>query len=207
MKPRFENKKEAFDFFEEQIARAYDKLYTDKKLEFESYLLKTYILEVNMPLGQTLQKFLEDNFSFHDKKEKKKISPSVEVIEEDFFEITYAPLKTVLYVEQTDNRFLFAYTLSSSKLTEPIIGKIVNQNPLIDRLWLWDKFLHRQIKLYKRYFKGFSFDYDFRPLAKKDNEETMSYLKMQLWGGGKELQDFFEIVRNKFPSITTLGRI
>ncbi len=203
---RFNSKKEAFDFFEEQISRAYEKIYEDKKLEYESYLLKSYLLEINISdLKSERRQILKSLFSFY--LQDKTIVPDVHEIEMDFFELIYKDLKISLYVEWISNRFLFLYTLSKSQKVDSLLYKIVQNQPRIDRFWFWHNFLDSQITKYNRYFKGFSFDYDYRPIIGKNEEEIFSYLKMQLWGGGERLRKVYEDLRGVLKKMAILGKV
>jgi len=203
---KFSTKKEVFDFFEEQISRAYHKIYEDKKLEYESYLLKSYLLEINvLDLENDRWQILKNLFSLYLKKEF--IETEVHEIEPDFFELIYQNLNVTLYVEWINPRFLFLYTLSKSQKVDNLLHKIVLNQPRIDQFWFWDEFLNSQITKYNRYFKGFSFDYDYRPIIGKKDEEIFSYLKMQLWGGGKELKEMYEKLRNLLSKIAILGKV
>jgi hypothetical protein len=203
---RFYSKKEAFDFFEEQIARAYHKLYKDKKLEYESYLLKSYLLEINISdLEEKRDKIIKTLFSISLK--DKMIDVEVNEIESDFFELVYKSLNISIYVEWISQRFLFLYTLSKTQKVDNLLHKIVFNQPRIDQFWLWDEFLNSQITKYNRFFKGFSFDYDYRPIIGREDEEVLSYLKMQLWGGGKELNEIYNKLRKILSQMAILGKV
>ncbi len=203
---RFNSKREAFDFFEEQISRAYHKIYEDKKLEYESYLLKSYLLEINVSdLGSDRQQILKKLFSLYI--EDGVVETKVYEIESDFFELIYQDFDITLYVEWISQRFLLLYTLSKSREVDSLLHKIVLNQPRIDHFWFWDEFLSSQISEHNRYFRGFSFDYDYRPIVGKDDEEVLSYLKMQLWGGGEELNGIYAEVKSKYPHMAILGKI
>ena len=149
---RFSSKKEAFDFFEEQISRAYEKIYEDKKLEYESYLLKSYLLEINILdlENKNRKEILKNLFSAKDKS----IETDVYEIEPDFFELLHRHKESKIstYIEWISDRFLFLYTLSKSQKVDNLIHKIVQVQPRIDQFWFWDDFLNSQITKNNRYF-------------------------------------------------------
>jgi len=203
---RFNSKKETFDFFEEQMSRAYHKVFEDKKLEYESYLLKSYLLEINVSdIEENRQETLKELFSI--KHEKFNVEPTVREIESDFFELYFNVSAVILYVEWISSRFLFVYTLSKSKEVDNLLRKIVSYQPKIDSFWLWSEFLNAQITKFNRYFKGFGFDYDYRPIIGKKDEEVFSYLKMQLWGGGQELKEKYEELKSLLSGMAILSKI
>jgi len=205
---RFNSKKEAFDFFERQMSRAYYKIFEDKKLEYESYLLKSYLLEVNVSEGKDKRRqILEKLFSLYLR--RKTIKAKVYEIESDFFELElfFNKLKISLYIEWISQRFLFLYTLSRSKDVDSLLQTIIFNQPGIDNFWLWDEFLDSQITKYNRYFKGFGFDYDYRSIIGKEDEERFSYMKMQLWGGGRELKEKYEELKNSLAGMAILSKV
>ena len=207
---RFRSKKETFDFFEEQIARAYHKLYEDKKLEYESYLLKSYLLEINISdllEEERYQRYQIIKTLFSPFLKNKTIGLEVNEIEPDFFELVYKDLNISIYVEWISQRFLFLYTLSNSQKVDSLLHKIVFNQPRIDRFWFWDEFLDSQITKCNRFFKGFSFDYDYRPIIGRQDEEVLSYLKMQIWGGGKELNEIYARLRELLSKMAILGKV
>jgi len=200
---RFTSKKEVFDFFEEQISRAYQKIYENKKLEYESYLLKSYLIEINILDLEKRDEVLKELFSLNFNNQL--IQPTIYQIDADFFELLYPHIS--IYVEWISQRFLFLYTMSRSKDVDNLMYKIILTQPKVDNFWLWDEFLNSQITKDSRYFKGFSFDYDYRPIIGRKDEEVFSYLKVQLWGGGKELRKKYEELRNLFGPMAILGKV
>ena len=124
-----------------------------------------------------------------------------------FFELVYKSLNISIYVEWISQRFLFLYTLSKTQKVDNLLHKIVFNQPRIDQFWLWDEFLNSQITKYNRFFKGFSFDYDYRPIIGREDEEVLSYLKMQLWGGGKELNEIYNKLRKILSQMAILGKV
>ena len=138
------------------------------------------------------------------------IETDVYEIEPDFFELLHQHnkgLKISTYIEWVSDRFLFLYTLSKSQRVDNLIYKIVQTHPRIDQFWFWDDFLNAQITRTNRYFRGFGFDYDYRPIIGKDPEETLSYLKMQLWGGGEELEGIYKKLREVLEKMAILSKV
>ena len=204
---KFRSKKEAFDFFQEQMSRAYEKIYEDKKLEYESHMLKSYLLEIDASdmevegRGEILRRLFSSRDGF--------IRTEVYEVEPDFFELKhfYKGLEIVTYVEWISDRFLFLYTLSKTEHIDKLIHRLVQTQPRIDQFWMWDAFLDAQIRKPNRLFRGFGFDYDYRKVAGEETERMLSYLKMQLWGGGEVLKNFYEDLRSMLKGMAVLGKV
>jgi len=199
------SKKEAFEFFERQISRAYYKLYESQKLEFESYLLKSFILEKELDVNLDEADELRQLLSFEFKGET--VFPTLRKIEDDFWEVLYPVLSVRMYLEKLDDRFFAFHTLSESKKVDLIVQKLVSQHHQIDAMWLWHQFLDRQLWLNQRSFKGFSFDYDFRKISGDESDQTLSYLKMQIWGGGHEIVELYKKLRSMLRNKATLAKV
>lgn len=188
------SRRKIFDHFEETIDSAYNDLQEDQKLSYESYLLKTFIIESNFLLTSVSEKLLIDLFSYYYKKNRH--IPEVNRIEENLYTISYNIKNDnqILYIEIKEDRFWYIFTLAKAKFIDTVIPKIVKNNPEIDRVWLWPEFL--EILQSHNYIpKGFGLDYDNRIFDNNHNEERLNYLKMQVWGGNIT-QEVYEQLKN-----------
>ena len=192
-------RRDLFEFLQEQMQTAYRELYDKKRLEYESTLIKTYLLEVDtkrvtFPQNTAFDLILKELFTI--KRHKESSKPVVnETNEKGFFEIKYKSVfnkEITFYLDSsTDERFWIIYSLSDSKHLDDIVEYCSSKRTDIDRVWLWDKFLETIQK--KGHPRGFGLDYDYRKFE-PDEEETV-YLKMQLWGG-KDTEELYRLLKS-----------
>lgn len=183
-KQKIETRIQLYNFLQDQMSYTYAEVKDEKKLSYESTLVKSYIFEVDLPRSakeatnkqSAIKEFIEKNFRFQKKSDFK--FSIFEKEEEGFFEIQLPEVN--FYVDTiTNERFWMGFSVSGSKKIDKWFETVVRSNSALDSLWLWPSFLEETQKLGEP--RGFGLDYDFRRF--EDNDDTTTYLKMQLWGG------------------------
>jgi len=199
------NRRELFDFLQTQMQAAYRELQESQRLESESTLVKSYILEIDLPddlrrselcSGTLWENFIQRLFSPRFSEQANVTVNSKD--EEGFFEVTLSRGRTraIVYLDTlTDRRFWLAFSISKTPLLDRWLHSAVMNNPQIDFVWFWPRFLENIQRRGEP--RGFGLDYDYRKFQKKlqfENDEDTSYLKMQIWGGRKTAH-LYELLR------------
>jgi hypothetical protein len=198
-----------FDFLNAQMCKAYKELKTRQRLEFESTLIKTYLLDAHSPACESVSKendrsaakLIQTIFS------AKKTGVPLEVIlgeEEGFYLLVRDEMRAYLDTS-TNRRFWVLYTLSSSRRVDTWLDAVVKDECYLDRVWLWPKFLE-QVQREWGMPRGFGLDYDFRKIADEPDEEYTTYLKLQLWCG-KDTVEVYERLKELFSGKVVLSKV
>ena len=171
---KVKNRKELFEHLENIMARTYEKIKEEGKLEYEQNLLKSFIIESNEPnlnsLKQSQSKeFKIDIFPTEDKtlhvlniglKEKK---------------------KAVFYVDSFNPRFWIFHTTSKSILVNTIIKKLVGViGGKLDHPWLYTNFLDT-IRKESTQVRGTGIQYKYGEVFPDENQEVEEF-SMRIWG-------------------------
>ncbi|MDP8239221.1 MAG: hypothetical protein P9X24_09030 [Candidatus Hatepunaea meridiana] len=196
-----QTRRQLFDFLQGQMMTAYESLLQRQRLDFESTLIKSYVIEVDVPtnLAETTNdqhawmEFLNYLFKPLDNTQS---TVQVQCKEEKgFFELNLnrSDQRALIYVDCiTDQRFWIVYTISNSKTVDWWLESLIKIKPELDLVWFWPSFLesiqNRGIP------KGFGLDYDYRKFE-GETEERTTYLKMQLWGG-RDTKELYDLLRD-----------
>jgi hypothetical protein len=212
-----QTRQQLYKSFQTQMEKAYWEVRERKRLKFESNLIKSYILEIDLPenlLDSSLNKialkeFISECFQVSRRK------ASLTVLEKEefgFYELVLAygdnngQQQSILYLDTITNaRFWFGFSLSSSQRLDWWLKTIVKNRSRVDFVWFWPAFLeHIQSRGLPR---GFGLDYDYRKFEDADDEAT-TYLKMQLWGGD-DTQDIYNFLKSHpdFKQKTVLSKV
>lgn len=166
----------------------YEDVKEERRLTFESGLIKTYLFEADVPteIRETEDQSQWEKFVgrlFRPPGQQDTLLVVNQKDETRFFEVNYKQgnHEAILYVDAgTNNRFWIAYSMSSSTTLDRWLERIFANQVALDTVWLWPSFLEAiQARGIPR---GFGLDYDYRRFEGEDPEKT-TYLKMQLWGG------------------------
>ena len=191
------------------MARTYESLHQEKRLQAESSLVKSYLLEAHLSEdadGVAVRKTLDSAIATAPS--RKGDSARVRKTDEErFFQVEIAQNreKVVLFVDASNPRFWVMHSLSNSVQTDAVVTRLT-QSPELDRAWLFGQFLERISRLGS--FRGLGLDYDRRKVADTDldaSDAPVSFLKMQLWHS--RASDVLKVLREQFPSATALAKV
>ncbi len=165
----------------------YEDLTEERRLAFESTLVKTYIFEVDVPQDldaeqhASMGRFVQALFLPKGRRDTLvSVSPRSE---NGFFELNLkrGRQEAILYLDTaTNRRFWLGFSISNATTLDWWVDALSQTQTAFDTVWLWPSFLESvQARGIPR---GFGLDYDYRKFESDDPEKT-AYLKMQLWGG------------------------
>jgi hypothetical protein len=205
-------RRELAQYLEEVMSHAYEQLEERQRLEAETSLLKTYLVEAHRLRAadhdRTLQVIRE---TFVPGVLGRRIEPQIhETEDERFFNIEFGRRddQSVLYVDASNPRFWLIHSTAKSNDVDPIIQKLVNNTNEYDHVWLPMQLLSRIAEFGS--LRGLGLDYDRRPVPDVDFEAPdapVQFLKIQLWGN--RAKDVLRILQQQdaFPDATTLSKV
>ena len=205
-------------YLNDRMTKSYTELLEAKKLEVDTSLVKTYLIEAHVADTG------ERKYSPHDKIEKllqeivetcrfTKVGKGhvSETEEEGFFEITFLTQQKkelTLFVDSSDARFWLLHSMDSSSMLDEILSKMISSNHRLDNIWIPTQLLEEMTN--HGSFRGLGLSYDRREIPDIDfDSETarVEFMKMQLWG--TNAKRVLEILREEdaFPNETTLSKV
>lgn len=175
--PIINNKKELFEHFQINIFNAYNQLLENKKFDHDNSLLKTYLLEHDIPKGEDPIFYIKNNFLLK-VGPKKIIKPIIrQTKDSELLNLRYKDNLDV-YIDLSHDRIWNMYSLGASDKFEKLIQN-VSYSTFFDNIWLNHDFL-KEFQNNNGISRGFGLDFDYK---KFENEEDSSpTLKMQLSG-------------------------
>ncbi len=210
---KIKNRKELAQYFNERMTKSYFLLKEEKKLDVDSTLVKTYLLEAhNMTTDKPLKRkdLLNSVRLIFNSVKSITIKNAIieETQEEALFHITLPINKEPidLYIDTTNIRFWLIHSMNSSRTLDFFITKLLSESHLIDSAWLPIQLLEYSSKLGS--FRGLGLDYDRREVKDIDFESLpVEFMKMQLWGN--RAKEVLETLRKEgaFPDSTTLSKV
>lgn len=196
---------------QEVMSHAYTELEDRQRLEAETSLLKTYLLEAHsdkathgdirvLLRGAFGRAGLGDNSEAH-----------IRETDEEFFysvDVRWATNIAEFFVDASDQRFWILHSTSNSTKTDRILRRVIANDSHLDSAWLPMQMLEQVAKM--GLFRGLGLDYDRREVPDVDFDSPnapVEYLKMQLWGN--RAQEVLRVLRapNAFPDATTLSKV
>jgi hypothetical protein len=205
-------RQEMVQFINDRMNKTYQELSESQRLEIESSLVKTYLVEAHI-LGDVthdqLIEFIKAIISQDCLGPKTSVTIK-ETQEERFFIIqaTMSEETVTLYVDTSDSRFWRIHSMNKSNNVDRLMNNLIIHCPDLDRVWMPIQLLLEAIELGS--IRGLGLDYDRREIPDIDFEsETASveYFKMQLWGN--KARKALKILRDKeaFQHETTLSKV
>lgn len=205
-------RREMAHYLEEVMSHAYAQLEERQRLDADTSLVKTYLLEAHALRGATHGAVL--------RRVQANIAPEVlrakgnfrvhETDEELFFNVDfrYRDESAVLYIDASDTRFWLVHSAGRSVFVDPLIQRLVSNTYDFDSAWLPTQLLEKVSQM--GLLRGLGLDYDRRPVPDVDFEvpsAPVQFLKMQLWGNRAE--DVLGVLRAReaFPGSTTLSKV
>jgi len=205
-------RREMARFLEEVMSHAYAQLEERQRLEADTSLVKTYLLEAHRLRSSThdqVLRTLKDNFTPH-VLQAKATTRVHETGEELFFnlEVRRGDEAAVFYLDASNTRFWIVHSTAKSLFVDPLIQKLIANTYEFDSAWLPIQLLEKIAQMGS--LRGLGLDYDRRPVPDVDFEQQaapVQFLKMQLWGN--RAGDVLRILRAReaFPDSTTLSKV
>jgi len=205
-------RREMADFLEKTMSHAYEALEEKQKLEADTSLLKTYMLEAHAPghRNEDVLSVVASAFS-HDilgQNAKGEVTKS----DEEFFynvEVRWASNSAEFYVDATDSRFWVLHTLSKARSVDQIYKRLLMSDSRLDSAWLPIQILDNVSHMGK--FRGLGLDFDRSKISDVNFDEPdapVESLKMQLWGNrARDVLKLLSDNKDGFPEATTLSKV
>jgi hypothetical protein len=196
---------------EEVMSHAYTQLEETQRLEAETSLLKTYLVEAHANSGTHEETLALLQSAFGQEYLGERAQAQVHESEEETLftiDIRMGRDAATFYVDTTDARYWIVHSTSKSTPTDRILRKVVLRNPKLDSVWLSMQSLENVTRLGS--FRGLGLDYDRREVPDVDFENdatSVESLKMQLWGN--RAGEVFRVLRQHqaFAGATTLSKV
>lgn len=178
---------------QERMRSGYERYLDEQKLEWEGGLLKTYLVEANIvdktsDSHNQILRYLQtqaENFNYL----------AEELDEENFFALVAesrlgGQVKfDIYYVDASDYRFWFVYTVGHSFRTDKFMDKLVTNSTKLDNAWFPMRFLSKVVE--KGFFNGLGGRFNNDPFTKEEDDQLKISLK--LWGNlAKDVFDAFQ---------------
>ena len=197
------SKKELFNYMQVSISTAYKQLTESQKLNYDSSLLKTYLIEHDIPNNGDIEFYLKNNFFL--KEGLREIEPTIRrTNDDDLINVNFDGFAD-LYIDTSHSRIWNLYSLSNSISLKKIIDKVSN-SVFFDKIWLHHDFLLNLRLKDNTHTRGFGLNFDY---SKFESDEDISpILKMQL-SGIKTSSTVFDILQkvDELKNNLTLSKI
>lgn len=197
---------------EERMTRTYSSLSEKQKLESDTSLIKTHLLESHLPEEADFEqasKYIRGVFS--EEMFKKAKAPLLTFADNEegllTVETEFKHEHASLYLDYSNPRFWILHSTASSNTLKYIIDRMTKSGPEVDRVWIPSEMLDLLSKFGS--FRGLGLDFDRSWLASNEEDDSPSIdsLKMQLWGNkARDVLDLLER-QDAFPDVTTLSKI
>ncbi len=202
-KSNIRTRRDLADWLEGHMSRSYNELRKNLRLEADTNLPKTYLLEFDWPSEPVKNEteFLTQSLSLPKAKNSHDLTAPkvVELAESGLYRVTWdsseGDVETVVDTvdaSATGRRFWSVFSVAQARPLERTISRLIGYQSAVDRLWLWPSLL-RQTQA-RGNIRGFSLDFDRRPFEKAEgDQDPTDMLKMQVWGGD-ESQEILEAI-------------
>jgi hypothetical protein len=214
---KIKNRKEMAQYLDHRMTKSYTELLEDQKLEVDTSLVKTYLVEAHVGSNDEkysphheIHKLLQDIVKTCHFVSVSKGNVS-ETEDECFFQIRFQTRhekELILFVDSADARFWLIHSMDSSPILDDILDKMILTTHTLDRAWIPIQLLEEMTKYGS--FRGLGLSYDRRAIPDTDVElegPGVEFMKMQLWG--TNAKRVLEILRKEdaFPHETTLSKV
>lgn len=206
------NRREMARALEEVMSHAYAQLEEEQRLQADTSLLKTYLVEAHVedPSHENVRQALVE--AFRPGAMGAGLRSEVSEGEERFFYsvniLRQREEEATFYVDASDQRFWVLHTVARSTSADTLLRRAVSNNGRFDFAWLPMQLLEKTTQLGS--FRGLGLDYDRRFIPDVDFEAPdapVEFLKMQLWGN--RAGDILRTLRQQgaFRNATTLSKV
>lgn len=195
----------------EQMTNTYELLRDDQRLEYDSSLLKSFVLEASVADPRDSQSAR----SLFDLVLRETAGRTIAATAHDTEDPTLVRAQAIvderqmeIFVDIAEPRYWVLHSMAPSGDLGRLIDRWAGHSRL-DKAWLPADLLESLSGLGA--FRGLGLSYDRRPIdgeAAEDDEETpISFLKVQLWGN--QAAAVLDVLRaaNAFPGETTLSKV
>lgn len=210
MTPR--TRQELAALLDARMNRTYETLRADQTVEKKASLVKSYMLEAHTSDGADFER----SFGLlNDLAEKSPLETKPKISKTDDPSLVRMNAasrhgEVELYMDYSNPRYWIAHSTSPSNALDDVLRKTVASSTELDRVWLPADFLGHLTTMGN--FRGLGLDFDRRrvvddPEADPDESDSVSFLKMQLWGNkAARVLDVLS-AQGAFPHETTLSKI
>jgi hypothetical protein len=165
-------------FLAEAMYSSYDRYRREQKLELDTGLLKSFLIEAHPGPDGTLDH--SEVLSFMRNLGEQTHCQIMESEEETLFNLLHG--KDIYYIDISDSRFWIMHTLALSLRADKLRNDFVKVSPFLDKAWLPSQMLEKVASF--GLFKGFGAIHDETPFLKEGAEETdVETMHLRLWGG------------------------
>lgn len=207
-----QDRREMARFLEDVMNRAYTTLAEEQRLDFESSLVKCYLIEAHRLANAGHEEILRAiRAAFGGRPGGGALLGTVRETKEEFFYSVAAETKGgngTLYVDASSTRFWLIHSVSKSTVIDPVIRKFLMNTREFDSAWIPVQLLESVMGLGS--LRGMGLDFDRRFVPDVDFEQPgapVEFLKMQLWGN--RASNVLKVLRAReaFPDATTLSKV
>lgn len=157
---------------------SYDRYRREQKLEQDTGLLKSFLIEAHPGPDKTLEHV--EVLSFLQNLAEQTHCQVMESDEDTLFNILHG--KDIYYLDVSDPRFWIMHTLALSIRADKLRSNFIKVSPFLDNAWLPSQMLEKMAGF--GLFKGFGAVHDETPFVKEGTEETeVEAMHLRLWGG------------------------
>lgn len=172
------NKAQMASYINDAMYASYDRYRAEQKLEPDTGLLKSYLIEAHIVDGKKQQH--NELFSFLQELAGHTRSQVFESEDETLFNILHG--KDIYYLDVSDPRFWIMHTLALSIRADKLRNELIKRSALLDNAWLPSQMLE-SISHFGQ-FRGFGAVHDETPFMKGGVEDTeVETMHLRLWGG------------------------
>jgi len=157
---------------------SYDRYRREQKLDMDTGLLKSFLIEAHPGHDGTIQ--YDEVFSFLRTLSEQTHCQIVKSDEETLFNLLHG--KDVYYLDVSDTRFWIMHTLALSIRADKLRNTFIKMSSSLDNAWLPSQMLEKIAGF--GLFKGFGAVHDETPFLKDGSDETdVETMHLRLWGG------------------------
>jgi hypothetical protein len=157
---------------------SYDRYRREQKLEQDTGLLKSFLIEAHPAIDKTPNH--DEVSSFLRKLAEETHCQVMESDDETLFNVLHG--RDIYYLDVSDTRFWIMHTLALSIRADKLRNNFIRVSPFLDNAWIPSQMLEKMTSL--GLFKGFGAVHDETPFIKEGTEETeVETMHLRLWGG------------------------
>lgn len=171
------NKMQMASHLADAMYSSYAKYRAEQKLEPDTGLLKSYLIEAHA--ASIDESRHEEIFNFLQSLAQHTRSQVFESEDETLFNILHG--KDIYYLDVSDPRFWIMHTLALSVRADKLRSEFIKASPLLDNAWLPSQML--EAIAHFGHFRGFGAIHDETPFIKDGAEAEVETMHLRLWGG------------------------
>jgi hypothetical protein len=172
------NKSQMASYLADAMYSSYARYRAEQKLEPDTGLLKSYLIEAHAASGGKPPH--DEIFTFLQQLAQHTRCQVFDSEDETLFNILHG--KDVYYLDVSDPRFWIMHTLALSNRADRLRSEFIKISPFLDNAWLSSQMLERVAHF--GHFRGFGAIHDETPFIKGEAEEAeVETMHLRLWGG------------------------